>query len=213
VVVNAAGPGSSLINRLADVVSDMAISHRPLRQEVHVTPAPSGFGPDEGTIVTDPGLGTYFRPHPGGTLLVGGTEPDCDPLEWVEDPSTYDPLPTAVGFERNVFRMARRLPTVGVPHRPVGLAGLYDVSDDWVPIYDKSSLAGFFMACGTSGNQFKNAPLVGSFLTALIDATAAGQDHDREPVRVRGQRTGLDIDLSAFSRRRTPTPPSGSVLG
>lgn len=213
VVVNAAGPGSSVINRMADVVSDMAISHRPLRQEVHVTPAPSGFGSDEGTIVTDPGLGTYFLPHPGGTLLVGGTEPECDPLEWVDDPTEFDPLPTAPSFERNVFRLARRLPTVGIPHRPLGVAGLYDVSDDWVPIYDKTNLGGFFLACGTSGNQFKNAPLVGTFLAALIDAAAAGHDHDAEPVRVRGRRTGLDIDLSAFSRRRQPTATSGSVLG
>ena len=50
------------------------------------------------------------------------------------------------------------------------LAALYDASDDWVPIYDKSSLPGFYMACATSGNQFKNAPLAGQFLRALVDA-------------------------------------------
>ena len=57
-----------------------------------------------------------------------------------------------------MFRLARRMPEFGVPSRPVGLAALYDAPDDWVPIYDKSSLGGFYMACGTSGNQFKNAP-------------------------------------------------------
>ena len=28
-----------------------------------------------------------------------------------------------------------------------------DVSDDWIPIYDQSSLPGYYMAIGTSGNQ------------------------------------------------------------
>ena len=104
-------------------------------------------------------------------------------------------------------------PSFGVPHRPVGLAALYDVSDDWVPIYDRSSLDGFFMACGTSGNQFKNAPMAGQFMRALVDAAAAGVDHDRDPVQFTGPVTGRTIDLGAFSRRRTPTTTSGTVMG
>ena len=58
------------------------------------------------------------------------------------------------------------------------------------------------MACGTSGNQFKNAPLAGQFLKAIIDAEAAGLDHDVEPVQFVGAVTGRSIDLAAFSRRR-----------
>ena len=45
-----------------------------------------------------------------------------------------------------------------------GVVALYDVSDDWIPIYDKSSLPGFYMAVGTSGNQFKNAPVAGMMM-------------------------------------------------
>ena len=37
---------------------------------------------------------------------------------------------------------------------------------------------GYFMACGTSGNQFKNAPLAGQFIRALVDA-ADGRDRPR----------------------------------
>ena len=81
-------------------------------------------------------------------------------------------------------------------------AALYDVADDWVPIYDKSDLPGFFMACGTSGNQFKNAPLAGKFMAAIIDAEATGSDHDESPVQFTGARTGRTINLGAFSRRR-----------
>ncbi|GAB5469420.1 MAG: hypothetical protein Kilf2KO_24500 [Rhodospirillales bacterium] len=38
------------------------------------------------------------------------------------------------------------------------MVDLYDASTDWISIYDKSALPGFYMACGTSGNQYKNAP-------------------------------------------------------
>ena len=90
---------------------------------------------------------------------------------------------------------------------------MYDASDDWVPIYDRSSLHGFFMACGTSGNQFKNAPMAGLFLRAIVDATMEGHDHDAEPVQFRGDRTGLEINLGAFSRRRNPAVTTNSVMG
>ena len=112
-----------------------------------------------------------------------------------------------------MFRLARRLPTFGVPSRPVGLAALYDASDDWVPIYDRSSLDGFFMACGTSGNQFKNAPLAGQFIRDTRRRRRAGIDHDAEPVQFTGPLTGEPIDLGAFSRRRDPSVTSGTVMG
>ncbi|MBU0463580.1 MAG: hypothetical protein KKE12_08220 [Proteobacteria bacterium] len=35
---------------------------------------------------------------------------------------------------------------------------------DWIPIYDKSDLDGFYLAIGTSGNQYKNGPdVTGNF--------------------------------------------------
>ena len=51
--------------------------------------------------------------------------------------------------------------------KPVGLAALYDVTPDWAPIYDRTSLDGFYVAIGTSGNQFKNSPLVGTLMAAV----------------------------------------------
>jgi glycine/D-amino acid oxidase-like deaminating enzyme len=213
-VVNAAGPHSSAINVLAGVTDDMRIAHRPLRQEVFAVPGPDELSLERGApIVIDLDIGQYFRPQPGGTLLVGGTEAECDPLEWIDDPDHFDEHPTVEKFEITMLRLARRVPTFGVPSQPVGLAALYDVADDWVPIYDCSSLPGFFMACATSGNQFKNAPLAGKFMKALIDAAEAGHQHDREPVRVVGELTGRAIDLAAFSRRRDPASTSGTVMG
>lgn len=213
-VVNAAGPASAWINEMAGVAGEMRIKHRPLRQEVHVVSHPSNFALDgTGPLVSDMGVGTYFRPHLGGTMIVGGTEPACDQLEWVDDPDVFNDQPTAEGFERSMLRLARRMPTFAIPNRPVGLAALYDASDDWVPIYDCSSVRGYFMACGTSGNQFKNAPMVGIFMAELIDATDRGIDHDHDPVRVIGRHTAMSINLGAFSRLRDPAPTSGSVMG
>jgi glycine/D-amino acid oxidase-like deaminating enzyme len=134
---------------------------------------------------------------------VGGTEPECDPLEWVDDPDTFGVRPTAERFRAQVTRAARRLPGLRVPNRPSGVVGLYDVTDDWTPIYDRTSAPGFFVAIGTSGNQFKNAPMVGRLMTALIEAVAGGHDHDREPVMLDLPRTGHSIDLGAYSRLRT----------
>ena len=45
---------------------------------------------------------------------------------------------------------------------------LYDVSDDWVPIYDRTDLDGFYVAIGTSGNQYKNGPVAGHVMAELI---------------------------------------------
>ena len=46
---------------------------------------------------------------------------------------------------------------------------MYDVSDDWIPIYDKSSLPGYYMAIGTSGNQFKCTGPAGYLMASIIE--------------------------------------------
>jgi glycine/D-amino acid oxidase-like deaminating enzyme len=214
VVVNVGGPHSSRINAMAGVDAEMTIRHRALRQEVFAVTAPTGATLADGApVVADLDLGQYFRPQPGGTLLVGGTEPECDELHWVDDPDANSEHPTVEVWETAMLRLARRVPGLGVPSRPVGLAALYDASDDWMPIYDRSSLHGYFMACGTSGNQFKNAPLAGIYLREIVDATMSGHDHDAEPVSYVGPVTGLSVDLGAFSRRRRPAVTSGTVMG
>jgi sarcosine oxidase subunit beta len=214
IVVNCAGPHSASINELAGVLDDFAVSTRPMRQEVHTVTGPQALSGALGPTVGDGDLGTYFRFAPGGGVLVGSQEPECDPLEWLVDADDCDVRPTVAGFERQTMRLARRMPSVGVPRRPVGLAGVYDVTEDWIPIYDKTSLPGFFVAIGTSGNQFKNAPVIGSMMTSLVDDWLSGGDHDRFPVRWTAPRTGSVIDLVHYSRLRAPhAESSNSVLG
>ena len=213
VVVNAAGPHSGHINDLAGVRGEFAISTRPLRQEVHHVAPPAGRPVPGLPHVGDADLGTYFRPEPGGGLLVGGQEPDCDPLQWLDDPDDYHPHPTTAVYEAQVTRLARRLPDLPVATRPSGIAGVYDVTDDWIPVYDCTSLGGYYVAIGTSGNQFKNAPVIGQLMTALITECEAGRDHDADPVIWRAPNTALDVDLSHYSWLRAPHASSGSVMG
>lgn len=214
VVVNAAGPWSAGLNRLAGVTGDMNITNRALRQDIVSTAAPVGFGVgDGGTVMADLDLGTYNRPQPGGSYLAGGVEADCDPLVWIDDPDQDRPTPDPEMWEAIMLRLARRLPDIAVPHRPTGLASHYDVAEDWVPIYDRSSLDGFYLAVGTSGNQFKNAPLIGQIMTTIIDAVEAGQDHDAEPASFACPHVGVTVDLGHYSRLRTPAKTSGTVMG
>ncbi|WP_410602514.1 NAD(P)/FAD-dependent oxidoreductase [Amycolatopsis sp. lyj-90] len=216
VVVNAAGPWSGKLNRLAGVGADFTIGVRPLRQEVAHVLAPEGYHPPGGVgpAVADMDLGVYVRGEVGGGLLVGGTEPACDPLHWLDDPDDAEPNPTMAVFEAQVTRAARRLTGLRVPNRARGIVGVYDAADDWTPIYDRTELPGFYVAMGTSGNQFKNAPVVGRLMATLIDRVESGADHDTCPVRYRGAHTGLEIDLGAFSRRRERNSgSSGTVMG
>jgi sarcosine oxidase subunit beta len=215
IVVNVAGPHSARVNSLAGVEGDFSIRTRPLRQEVHTVPAPREYAKGErGPVVMDGDLGTYFRSHFGGQLLVGGLEPACDPLQWIDDPDGYNPNPTQPVWEAQVLRLARRIPSLGIPPRPRGLAALYDVSDDWIPIYDRSSLPGFYVAVGTSGNQLKNAPIVGRFMAELIRACEDGHDHEHTPVIIGGRFTSLTMDLGHYSRRRRPHSQSSfNVMG
>jgi sarcosine oxidase subunit beta len=215
IVVNVAGPHSFLINRMADVERSMKVRTRALRHEVHHVPAPPDFDFEaNGCHTSDGDTGIYFRPDVGNHILVGSEDPPCDPRVWVDDPGDYDRAITEAQWEAQVYRLARRIPSLPIPTERRGIVDLYDVSDDWIPIYDRSELPGFYMAIGTSGNQFKNAPVVGHLMAELIDAVERGHDHDHEPVAVRAIHTGLTLDAGFYSRLRSVNPDSSfSVNG
>jgi len=58
------------------------------------------------------------------------------------------------------------------------------------------------MAIGTSGNQYKNAPVVGIMMAELIDACEKGLDHDAKPFQFKLPHIGRTIDVGFFSRKR-----------
>jgi sarcosine oxidase subunit beta len=112
------------------------------------------------------------------------------------------------------MREAQRIGGLRVPNQMQGVVDLYDVSDDWIPIYDKSDLPGFYMAVGTSGNQYKNAPVVGVMMSALIDKVEAGHDHDKNPIQFQMKYTGRTFNMGFYSRLREINPDSSfSVIG
>ncbi len=214
VVINVAGPHSFCINRLAGVEDGMNIKTRALRQEVCHVPSPKGVPYQQlGTLLSDGDIGCYSRPEVGEHILIGSEDPDCDTLEYVEDPDNYNKGFTEQ-WTAQAMREAQRVKDLSVPGQPQGVVDLYDCSDDWIPIYDKSDLPGFYMAIGTSGNQYKNAPVVGVLMAELIQKVEAGQDHDRNPVRFTMHYTKRECDIGFYSRLREINPDSSfSVIG
>ncbi len=203
VVVNVAGPHSFVVNRMAGLDGTMKINTRALRHEVHHVASPPGVNYEAtGCHVQDGDTGIYIRPEAGDNILIGSEDPACDPREWVEDPDHFERQITPAQWEAQVLRLARRMPDLGVPNQRRGVVDLYDVADDWIPIYDKTDLGGFYVAIGTSGNQYKNAGVAAHCMAELIEAVEAGHDHDAEPLVVPGRYTGLELHLGSFSRNR-----------
>ncbi|MDA0907918.1 MAG: FAD-dependent oxidoreductase [Proteobacteria bacterium] len=214
VVINVAGPGSAHINALAGVDHDMAIKTRPLRQEVVHVPAPKGFDFEHnGTIVSDSDIACYCRPEHGNHILIGSEDPECDPHQWADNDKDY-PRDFTDQWTTQAMRYAQRVPSLGIPSQTRGVVDLYDASTDWIPIYDKSCLGGYYMACGSSGNQYKNAPIAGKLMAELISYCETGHDHDTNPMPFTLPYIQRNIDAGFYSRNRAINAESSfSVLG
>ena len=213
VVVNVAGPHSYKINAMVGAERDMQITTRALRQEVAHVPAPEGVDyAGLACVTSDSDAAIYTRPELGNNILIGSEDPPCDEHRWV-DPDDFD-RNFSDQWTVQVQRLGQRFPTLEITSRLQGCVDLYDVTEDWIPIYDRSCVGGFYMACGTSGNQFKNAPVAGKAMAALIEYCEAGNDHDAAPMRYRLEHLEHDIDMSTFSRLREVNQDSTfSVLG
>ncbi len=214
IVINVAGPHSYIINRMAGVEQGMKIKTRPLRQEVAHAPAPEGIN-YEGTapLISDGDIGCYSRPEVGNHVLIGSEDPDCDTLEYVDDPDNYNRNFTEQ-WHTQVMREAQRIIGLRIPNAMQGVVDLYDCTDDWLPIYDRSDLDGFYMAVGTSGNQYKNAPVAGALMAYLIEKVEAGHDHDRDPLQYPLKYVNRRLNLATFSRlREINLDSSFSVIG
>lgn len=202
IVVNVGGPHSFKITAMVGLTESNRIKTRALRHEVHVVPPPDGFKPEEeGFHTSDADIGAYYRPEAGNMILTGSVDPECDPKEWV-DPDNFNREVSQSQWKAQVYRLARRFPSLSIPSRPRGIVDLYDVSDDWIPIYDKSDLKGYYQAIGTSGNQFKTAPVAGAMLTELIGQVENGYDHDANPLQYTLPHLGIQVDVGAFHRNR-----------
>ena len=214
VVVNAAGPHSFVINDMAGVTKGMKIKTRALRHEVVHVPAPDGVDYESiGCPSSDSDVGAYWRPEVGNHILSGSEDPECDPREWIEDPDDFNRSLTEQA-RAQAYRLSLRIPDLRIPNQIQGVVDLYDVTDDWMPIYDKSDLPGFYMAVGTSGNQYKNAPVVGKMMAEIITRCQKGYDHDLDPLVFHLDYLDRDVNLKFYSRLREINEESSfSVLG
>ena len=213
VVVNVAGPHSSIINEMAGVTGSMNITTRALRHEVpHIPSTPDFDYEQQGLVTSDSDIATYTRPASGGQILIGSEDPPCDNREWV-NPDEFDRNISEQGRVQ-AMRYAQRFDGLGIPNKVGGVVDLYDVTEDWIPIYDRSDLPGFYLAIGTSGNQYKNAPVAGKLMAELICACESGHDHDNDPFRFHMEYIDRSISLGFCSRNREINQDSSfSVLG
>ncbi|MCF8104736.1 MAG: FAD-binding oxidoreductase, partial [Desulfohalobiaceae bacterium] len=213
IVVNAAGPHSFKVNQMAaGVFEGCNIKTQALRHEVMHCPSPEGYDYlNDGYHISDGDVGCYYRPEVGNVFLIGSEDPDCDPQVW-PDPDAFYAGEGGPGennelskkqWKAQCYRLALRVQSLQVPEQPRGVCDLYDCSDDWIPVYDKSDLDGFYMAIGTSGNQYKNAPVVGRMMAELIDAVEKGLDHDQTPYQYEFKYLkGRTFDMGFYSRKR-----------
>ena len=80
--------------------------------------------------------------------------------------------------------------------------------------YDAVIVDGFYMACGTSGNQFRSAPVAGKAMATPIEHRESGNDHDARRMPCRIEHLDHDVDVATFSRLREVNQDSTfSVFG
>lgn len=233
IIVNAAGPYSSRINDMAfresnQYKNDSNIFCRVMRQEVAYAMSPTGTDTStKGWMIPDFDNGTYMRSDSfGQKILIGTIEPECDTLNWI-DSNNPDDIDYSLSEESTtlLYRAALRFPTLPLQQNKnsMGIVSSYDVTQDWTPVYDKSNIPGYYLAYGTSGNQFKNAGIIGKIMAEIINKCSfQNADHDRESLRLDLEYTFRDdvtdeslnqIDLGRFSRLREVSSENNNVFG
>ncbi|MEV0821646.1 NAD(P)/FAD-dependent oxidoreductase [Nonomuraea rubra] len=150
-------------------------------------------GPASRVACIDSGTRTYFRPEPGGNLLLGDF---IGPRAGV-DPDDFPQTPREANVVEMVGRAARRVPALAESGITRGVTGIYDMSPDARPMLGPvAGIEGLIVAAGFSGMGFKICPAVGRALSEL----ALGEPQT--------------VDVSAFSpdrfaEGRPITPPYG----
>ncbi len=192
-IINAAGPHSAKVNALTDAKLD--IETRAMRHEVAYLSNEIQHFENGPCLIVDADAGVYQRPD-GKDMLIGTTDPDCDEDD-VIDPDEVN-MNLTDHWTRQAMRAAQRFPHYRIPNQARGTVGVYDVSTDWIPIYDQTDVDNYYVAIGTSGNQFKNGPLIGEIMATIIGA----ENHDAEPAQLALKHIDRLIDLSFYSRHR-----------
>lgn len=154
VILNAAGPWSSLIGAMAGVKIPIV----PIRRQMFTT-APLTEIPSDFPFVIDFARSLYFH-REGDGLLIGM--------------SNHDEAP---GFDQNIdedFELqnmqaaVERMPLLERAARASHWAGLYEVTPDAHPIFGASEVNGFFICGGFSGHGFMHGPIAGKLMSEFL---------------------------------------------
>lgn len=170
-VVNAAGPWSALIGKMAGVDIPLV----PIRRQwLTTTPLPEV--PPDFPFVIDFPQSLYFH-REGEGLLTGMSNPN----EKVGYDQSVDEEWELTHMEAAVKRLPL-LERAGVVSR---WAGLYEVTPDAHPILGATPLGGFYLVTGFSGHGFMHGPICGKLLAEMI---------------LDGRATTVDVSMLDYNR-------------
>ena len=153
-ILNAAGPWSSLIGGMAGV--DIPVV--PLRRQMFTTSRVKEI-PDDFPFVIDFGQSLYFH-RSGEGLLVGMS----NPYQEAGFDQTVDEEFEFVNLEAAIDRV----PLLERASRASHWAGLYEVTPDAHPIFGGCHVKGFTMCTGFSGHGFMHGPVAGRLMSEYI---------------------------------------------
>jgi sarcosine oxidase, subunit beta len=155
VVVNAAGPYSRAVGRMAGV--DVPVD--PYRRHIFIAQAAANV-PSTRMMVIDFESTFYFHREGAGVLFGMG---DRDEAPTFDTTVQWDFLPKVVDVA------VRRLPALDDASISHAWAGLYEVTSDANPLIGPAPGAeGFFLITGFSGHGFQHSPAAGRILADLI---------------------------------------------
>jgi len=176
IVVNAAGPWGK------ELVRPVGIELPLIPRRLQETVVKSGdYGTHNPTVIDLHQL-VYFKPEPGGLILVGGgITDDTNPV----NPDQYKEQADFETIADVTERLAFRMPDLAEASFIRGWAGVITVTPDFHPILGKApELDGLIHAMSCSGHGFKLSPAVGMLISELImdgrtttiDISALGPD-------------------------------------
>jgi sarcosine oxidase subunit beta len=153
-ILNAAGPWSAQIGRMAGV--DLPI--QPIRRQMFTTTSLPEI-PSDFPFVIDFAQSLYFH-RDGEGLLIGMSNPHEKPGfdQTVDTDFELINLEAAIG----------RMPLLEKAGRAANWAGLYEVTPDAHPIFGGTPIQGFYVVAGFSGHGFMHGPIAGKLMAEYI---------------------------------------------
>lgn len=154
VVVNAGGPYSQLVGRMAGV-------ELPVHSERHQILVTEPVAPKQGPMVLSFAHGLYCQQTPHGSFIMGLGDP--------HEPRGFDIGHSWSFLEDVADKVTTMMPALKEVRVVRQWAGLYNMTPDAQPILGEiPDVPGFYVAIGFSGHGFMLAPTTGVLLAEMI---------------------------------------------